>query len=187
MELHRGVLEEQTQTLNKVSNTGRLVKKYLCAAVEVIIWRRTEPDMHLVELINQGTVAMLYPDRPSQGTVSVELLDGGSKQNTNVVLNDGICDTNVLDLENRVNDFESFVILDSTWQEARKMYNRSTYLQQAKKISLQVDTPSTYRKRRNQIEGGLSTAECVIELLKQKNEQSLSFTLQEQYDLFNIS
>jgi len=166
--------------LNKTTNTGRLVKKCLGDSVDVIIWKRTEPNLKLVKLINQGEVAMLYPDRSNQCSTSSEEFDEDAKILERVVLNNKSSDNKL-----RVECFESFLILDSTWQEARKMYNRSAYLQQAKKISLKVDQPSTYRKRRNQIEGGLSTAECVIELLKQKDKLSLAFKLQKDFDVFN--
>ena len=57
------------------------------------------------------------------------------------------------------------MLIDATWQEARKMYNQSPYLKALPKVSL-VDAPkSIYPLRRNQIEGGLCTAECVIHLL----------------------
>jgi len=167
--------------LNKTTNTGRLVKKCLGEQVEIIIWKRTEPNMRLVELINEGNVAMLYPDQTSKDNSNVEALSDEAQLLKSTVLNN-----KPLDKKTCVENFESFVILDSTWQEARKMYNRSTYLQQAKKISLPVMAPSTYRKRRNQIEGGLSTAECVIELLNQKNESSMALVLQEQFDQFNL-
>jgi DTW domain-containing protein YfiP len=161
--------------LNKLSNTGRLVKECLGVLVEIIIWKRTEPDSNLIELINKREVAMLYPDQPSQNSKNYAEPEGVS-----------LPENALLTKKASLNDFESFLILDSTWQEARKMYNRSTYLQQVKKISLQVDTPSTYRKRRNQIEGGLSTAECVIALLKQKNEFNLAEALQKDFDVFNL-
>jgi len=168
--------------LNKTSNTGRIVKKCLVASAEVIIWKRTEPDLNLVELINLGEVAMLYPDRPGEYSTISEVFDDDVNLPEGVVL-----DKLSGDNKARVDNFESFLILDSTWQEARKMYNRSAYLQQAQKISLQVDQPSTYRKRRNQIEGGLSTAECVIELLKQKDKLKLATELQKEFDEFNLN
>jgi len=166
--------------LNKASNTGRLVKKCLGDSVEVIVWKRTEPDLNLIELIHQGKVAMLYPNRPSQYSASSVELDHDATLSESGVTNNKTCES-----KTNVEDFELFLILDSTWQEARKMYNRSAYLQQATKINLQVDIPSIYRKRRNQIEGGLSTAECAIELLKQKGKQSLASELQKDFDAFN--
>ena len=73
---------------------------------------------------------------------------------------------------NSLDDFDTFLILDATWQEARKMYNRSPYLQMATRKSLRIDRPSSYKLRRNQIVGGLSTAECAIELLRIKGDQN---------------
>lgn len=63
-------------------------------------------------------------------------------------------------------DFENFILIDSTWQEARKIFNRSQYLQHMPRIQLSMGQNSKYHLRRNQIEGGLCTAECAIELLK---------------------
>jgi DTW domain-containing protein YfiP len=69
-----------------------------------------------------------------------------------------------------LSDIEDFLILDGTWQEARKIYNKSPYLQSMKIFSLSSDNESRYNIRRNQKEGGLCTAECVMELLKLKGE-----------------
>jgi len=48
------------------------------------------------------------------------------------------------------------VILDATWQEARKMLRQSSYLKTAARISLPpLMLGSTFILRRNQQEGGL--------------------------------
>jgi len=62
--------------------------------------------------------------------------------------------------------FDSVIILDGTWQEAQKMYNRSPYLKSLKKIKLTPEEVSSYTLRRNQKASGLCTAECAIEILK---------------------
>jgi len=67
-----------------------------------------------------------------------------------------------------MNDFENFILIDSTWQEARKIVNRSPYLQDLPRIQLSAKNSSRYKLRRNQLEGGLCTAECVVELLREK-------------------
>jgi DTW domain-containing protein YfiP len=67
-----------------------------------------------------------------------------------------------------INNIEHLIILDGTWQEARKIYNKSGYLQSAKWFSFEQSTPSRYSLRRNQVDGGLCTAECAIEVLKLK-------------------
>jgi len=61
--------------------------------------------------------------------------------------------------------FDSYIILDSTWQEAQKMYNHSPYLKRLKKVHLNSGNASIYTLRRNQKEMGLCTAECVVEVL----------------------
>ena len=63
--------------------------------------------------------------------------------------------------------FDYFILIDSTWQEARKIYNRSPYLHDIPCVRISVTQLSNYRLRRNQREGGLCTAECAIELLRQ--------------------
>ena len=61
---------------------------------------------------------------------------------------------------------DSCIIIDSTWQEAQKIYNRSPYLKKIKKVKLVTGKKSIYTLRRNQKETGLCTAECAVEILK---------------------
>jgi len=68
--------------------------------------------------------------------------------------------------EHDIHDFDGLVLLDSTWQEARKMYRQSEYLQDLPKVTLNAKQASEFILRANQLEGGLSTVECVIELLR---------------------
>lgn len=82
-------------------------------------------------------------------------------------------------------EVESILIIDSTWQEANKIYNRSPYLKNAVKISLNKNSISKFKLRRNQPSGGLCTAESVIEWLKIKGETTLAIRLQQAFDLFN--
>lgn len=140
--------------LKKQTNSGRIVKKCLGGRVEIIVWKRTEPNKELLDLIDREEIALLYPD-----------VDDGPVKSCL--------------------DFDNFLILDATWQEARKMYNRSPYLQRAPRLSLSISEPSRYKLRRNQIVAGLSTAECAIELLRQKDQKSLAGELSREFDLFN--
>jgi len=63
-----------------------------------------------------------------------------------------------------VSAYKHFILIDSTWQEARKIYNRSPYLHDLPCIQFSTDKQSRYNLRRNQLDGGLCTAECAIEL-----------------------
>lgn len=89
------------------------------------------------------------------------------------------------DSGNTTDAFANFIILDGTWQEARKMYNRSPYLQRASRIGLNVSQPSQYKLRRNQITDGLSTAECAIALLRQKKQDILAEKVEFEFTRFN--
>ena len=65
------------------------------------------------------------------------------------------------------------------------MFNRSTYLKQAERVALQISKPSEYKLRRNQKEGGLSTVECVIELLKKNDNFIMAEILNDAFVTFN--
>lgn len=62
-------------------------------------------------------------------------------------------------------DYENYIIIDGTWQEAQKIYNRSPYLKGLPAVKIATTKPSVYHLRRNQRDGGLCTAECAIEIL----------------------
>lgn len=145
-----------TRELEKSTNTGQVVLQVLGKQyAERITWQRTEPDHQLVELIEQQQIALLYPNKQQA--------------------------TNLVDF----NQFERFIVLDATWQEARKMFNRSAYLQTAQSIQLSTENRSQYTLRRNQREGGLCTAECVEQLLKLKGYDSLASQLSSAFLEFN--
>jgi len=127
------------------------VQKYV-ANTQIIIWQRTQPDSSLLELINAGNTALLYP--------------GGDDAHSSFT---------------RLADFENFILIDSTWQEARKIYNRSPYLKLLPRMQLPVNQSSSYTLRRNQLAGGLCTAECAIELLKIKQLEELAIELEEAF------
>jgi len=86
---------------------------------------------------------------------------------------------------NSIKKYDNYLIIDSTWQEANKIFNRSTYLKDADKISFNGDKKSTYLLRRNQPIGGLCTAECIIQLLITHGEIEKASRLQNKFSEFN--
>ncbi len=86
-----------------------------------------------------------------------------------------------------VENFETFLVLDSTWQESRKIINKSPYLKAIPKVSLNTERASNFQRRKNQVLGGLCTAECVLELLKLKGRIELAERLEREYEHFNSS
>lgn len=151
------ILLTHERELTKGTNTGRLVKDILGDDAEIIVWKRKEPDERLVNLLALKQAALLYPNLESESESSSD---------------NQMC-------------FDYLVILDATWQEARKMFNRSSYLKQAERVSLTISKPSEFRLRRNQIEGGLSTVECVIELLRLDNKMQTATLLEGAFRAFN--
>lgn len=83
--------------------------------------------------------------------------------------------------------YDNFIILDGTWQESRKIYNKSDYLKKATSAALNLTNKSEYRLRRNQVSNGLCTIECVIELLRIKGKDELASKLYFEFLLFNMN
>lgn len=132
----------------KRSNTGRLVVDALGSAAEQIRWDRMNPHAGLVEEIEAGGVALVYP---------------------------GAVDENYGDLSG----ITQFIIIDGTWHEARKIHQRSPYLQKVRRICLNTGEKSVYNLRKNQKEAGLCTAECAIEILRLSGNIAAAKRLQE--------
>ena len=137
----------------KRSNTGRLVLEVLGDSAEQVRWDRINPPVRLVEEIEAGGVALVYP---------------------------GAMDENSEDLTG----IEHFIIIDGTWHEARKIHQRSPYLQKVRRICLKISEKSKYNLRKNQKESGLCTAECVIEILKKTGKIPEAERLQETFMSF---
>lgn len=107
------------------------------------------------------------------------LLDAINHENT--VLLYPVDDTDDAPIES----FENIILLDATWQEARKMFNHSPYLKNLPRAHIKPRQLSQYQLRRNQPEGGLCTAECVIEILSVKNHIDTAERLDTAFTLFN--
>ncbi len=75
--------------------------------------------------------------------------------------------------------YDNYILIDSTWQQARKIFNHSPYLHGLPRISINPAEMSQYTLRRNQIEGGLCTAECAIELMRTRGLESEAIELEQ--------
>ena len=134
----------------KRSNTGRVVLDVLGSAAEQLRWDRMNPPPGLLEEIEAGGVALVYP-----GTV-----DG----------NDG-----------DLTGISHFILIDGTWHEARKIHQRSPYLQKVRRVCLTPTGKSRYSLRKNQKEACLCTAECVIEILRSTGNDEAAERLEERF------
>lgn len=137
----------------KRSNTGRVVVDVLGSAAEQVRWDRMNPPPRLLEEIEAGGVALIYP-----GTIDES---GGD-----------------------LTEIRQVILIDGTWHEARKIHQRSPYLQKIRRISLDTGEKSVYNLRKNQKEYGLCTAECVIEVLRRSGHIEAAERLQERFLAF---
>jgi DTW domain-containing protein len=83
-----------------------------------------------------------------------------------------------------LSDITHFILIDGTWNEARRIYQRSPYLRKARRVSLKPATSSLYNLRKNQKEACLCTAECVIEILRRTGWDEHADRLQERFLAF---
>ena len=151
------ILLTHQRELEKTSNTGQLVLKTLKQSSKRIVWERPSPNADLMALIEQGGVGLLYPEDTNS--------------------------TRVAEIPSEV--LSSIVVLDGTWQESAKMYNRSPYLHALPRVSLSPVKSSAYKLRRNQRAEGLCTAEAVAEVLEYFGNDSDASAMRVAFVRFN--
>jgi len=137
----------------KRSNTGRVVLDVLGNAAEQLRWDRMNPPAGLLEEIEAGGVALVYP-----GAVDED--DG------------------------ELAGITHFILIDGTWHEARKIHQRSPYLQKVRRVNPTPAGKSRYTLRKNQKEACLCTAECVIEVLRSTGDNAVADLLEERFLAF---
>lgn len=143
--------------LKRTTNSGTVVLKSLGDQdVKLIPWERNRPDRELLSVSQEENSVLIYHDPRGENIPAGGDLTG----------------------------IENFILLDGTWQEARKMYNKSPYLHEMKRYVLPVENESLYNIRRNQTAGGLCTAECVIEILKIRQESEKAGALLQNFLFF---
>jgi DTW domain-containing protein YfiP len=137
--------------IRRDTNSGKLLELSLnqCQSYQ---WQRTEPPQALIERINSGRYrpVLLFPGEKSATFIPQQ--EQGQ---------DNPCPP-------------LFILLDATWQEAKKMVNRSPWLQELPAVQLDSTQTSSYSLRKNQQPGNLCSCEVGIELLKlfNKNRQA---------------
>lgn len=147
--------------LHRATNTGALAIEYSNEIVERILWERVKPNINLTRLIENNEAVLLYSEGKSSPKTSSPLSPA------------------------RIEEFANIVIIDSTWQEAKKIFNQSAYLKNAPQVTLKTTNDSLYKLRANQPKGGLCTIECIIEILRVKGQNKMASELSLKFDQFN--
>ncbi len=144
---------------DRLTNTGRLAIELFPQEIRRIVWSRVTPNQQLSNLAEKNQLALLHPS----GQPISELFESTGSGLTS----------------------PAFVLIDATWQESQKIFNRTTYLKSIPSYSLRCNSPSDYLLRRNQKPNGLCTIECIIELYKTHNEIEKAEQLMQRFSTFN--
>ncbi|TDO96461.1 DTW domain-containing protein [Marinomonas balearica] len=145
-----------SEEFKKENSTGNLSALILDHCCEQILWERKSPSSKITDLLVETTL-LIYPNQ------SV------------------ICDEEKTVL---LAEYTDIVILDGTWQQAKKMYNHSPYLQNFRHHAIEGEK-SQFKRRRNQLDGGLCTAEVIVHLLKQNLDLNNAQRLESEFERFN--
>ena len=161
--------------LRRATNTGALALDHANEIVERILWERKKPNKDLVRLIENNEAVLLYSKGDSSSALSSEII---TTTETSPSLSPAVPST-------RIEEYENIIIIDSTWQEAKKIFNHSPYLKEAAQFTLKTTNDSLYKLRDNQPKGGLCTIECIIEVLRLKGQEEMAAELAMKFQQFN--
>lgn len=150
------ILLTHQRELAKTSNSGQLIEQCF-ADTQRIVWQRAVPDQGLLQLI------ALH-----QAAGEIALVYPADKNPPAV----------------DQQSFKHYILIDSTWQEARKIYNRSPYLHSLPSVQLSAGQTSRYSLRRNQQTNGLCTAETAMALLERAGDQASLTRLEKCFSAF---
>ena len=143
-----------SEELKKASGTGRLVSEVLENECEIIIWSRVTPSEAILNLPPSSTLLIYLRENEAQADITL-----------------------------RPSEIENILIIDGTWQQARKIYNQSPYLKKFQHYEIN-NVKSLYTKRRNQKNIGLCTAEVAIHMLT-KYQHPAASELSNKFTEFN--
>ncbi len=128
---------------SRETNTGKWLLKSLPQCRDYP-WSRVAPNKELLERVNHGCYLslLIYPSEDSIALDEALLLAARQQKQPN------------------------FIILDGTWQEAKKMERKSPWLDTIQRVHLTPEHLSRYQLRRNQNQGHLCTLEVATEILQ---------------------
>ncbi|EAQ52185.1 MULTISPECIES: tRNA-uridine aminocarboxypropyltransferase [Vibrio] len=154
------VLLTHENELSRDTNTGKLLQQSL-EQCQSLVWQRKTPPAELMALLEDETRQpfLLFP---SDQSIECQQAVMTQAQNRKPL----------------------FIILDGTWQEAKKMLNKSSWLQAVPQVHLDITSESSYTLRRNQDSGHLCTCEVGIELLKSLGESEPAKLIDDYYQQY---
>ncbi|STQ75262.1 tRNA-uridine aminocarboxypropyltransferase [Grimontia hollisae] len=145
----------------KPSNTGRLIADCV-EDTYAYIWSRTEPNEEMLSLVNdpQWQPFIVFPEQyaiPERVRFFPEVTEGKRPL---------------------------FILIDGTWQEAKKIFRKSPWMDSIPVLSIKTSERSRYHVREAAGESQLATAEVAAKVLALNGEQFASKCLDAWFDVF---
>ncbi|SJN56287.1 DTW domain protein [Vibrio ruber DSM 16370] len=147
----------------RATNTGRWLVRAL-PQCQSYLWQRKQPDAQFQQQLDDSRFfpVLLFP---GPHALTIDEID------TQAHLNESDDQHPIYESPSRNHlRIPHFILLDGTWQEARKMARKSDWLAALPRVQITPDTTSSYRLRRNQQPDSLCTLEVVATLLAQRGE-----------------
>lgn len=146
----------------KPTNTGRLIADALPGQTHVSCWHRLQPEAELLQLLADPArrCCVVFPD------------DQGPQQEPAVLAEPGQATT--------------FVLLDGTWKQARRMISLSRWLDAVPRLTLPESLVRGYTVRKSLHEHQLATAEAAALCLSLAGETEQASVLLDYFALFNV-
>lgn len=145
----------------KPTNTGRLIADQFPKCTWVFEWARITAPEGMLELLADSNRYLVVVFPAEDGLVPEEL-------------------PHLAELEDRR---LTLILLDGTWKQARKMFNRTPWLAGLPAVGLPLQT-ANYGLRKAAHAGNLSTAEAAISLLEYL-DPAAAVSLQNLFGCFN--
>lgn len=151
----------------KPSNTGRLILDTVQEGY-AYQWSRTEPDAAMLDLLKNPDYypIVIFPDQYVEDPSRLVASEFKSRDLTKRPL---------------------LIFLDGSWREARRMFNKSPYLDSLPVLSISPQQVSQYMMRRSENDQHLATAEVAALVFKQLGHEQVHQTLTMWFEVFRES
>lgn len=147
----------------KPTNSGRLIADLLPYNTHMFIWDRTQPDPHLLTLLND----------PERECIIVFPSDDADTRPV----------TTTITASNKI---PTFILLDGTWKQSGRMFHLSRWLDGVPCISLPETLLRGYAVRKSHQENYVSTLEAAGLCLQMVGELGQSELVFDYFSLFNV-
>ncbi len=147
IDAHFALLMHENE-LSRDTNTGQWLLATIPSSSRHI-WQRKSPCSELMKLLDDPSIMpyLLFPGEESITISEAKHVAQDTEQKRPL-----------------------FLILDGTWQEAKKMLRKSAWLQTLPLVHITPNQSSVYQLRRNQSDGHLCTLEVGAEVIRELGE-----------------